>query len=55
MNYAATEITFIDRETETYKVAYAYPVTKVILRERDNPANARTFVVNDDGIWEEDD
>lgn len=52
MNYAAAEITFIDRETNEKK-AYCYPVTKVILRERDNPAQERVFIVNENGTWKE--
>jgi len=52
MNYAAAEITFIDRESKKQS-AYTYPVTKVVLRERDNPAKCRVFIVNGEGKWEE--
>ena len=53
MNYAAAEITLLDRDNNITK-AYTYPVSKVILRERDNPDKKRTFVVDSNGIWYEE-
>jgi len=52
MSYATAEIEFIDRESGN-KTAYCYPVTKVILRNRDNPDEGREFVPDLYGIWSE--
>ena len=51
--YAAAEITFLDRASKT-ETAYTYPVTRVVLRERDNPENGRLFIVQKDGSWVEE-
>ena len=53
MSYAAAEITFINRQ-DGKESAYAYPVTRVVLRERNDPSIARTFIANDEGRWEEE-
>lgn len=50
IGYAAAEITFINRDNNEQK-AYTYPVTKVVLRERDIPDNRKVFIVNSDGKW----
>ena len=50
MKYAAVEITFIDRSTG-FETVHCYPVTRVVLRERDNPERGRVFLPNEDGQW----
>lgn len=50
MDYAAAEITLLDRDFNV-TVAYTYPVTRVILRERSDPQKSRTFTVNKKGEW----
>ena len=53
LNYAAAEITYLNRD-KNVQTAYTYPVTKVILRERDKPENERIFIVDKDGKWYEE-
>ena len=52
VTYATAEITFIDRHSGT-KRGYCYPVTQVVLRERDHPERGRVFEANDAGQWVE--
>lgn len=51
-SYASAEIEFVNRSNGTKQV-YCYPVTRVVLRERDNPEIGRTFVSDVDGTWVE--
>ena len=51
-NYAAAGITFIDRGSGK-KEAYMYPITKIVLMERDDPSKKRVFKVDDFGKWRE--
>ena len=51
--YAAAVIGFLDRENMSVESSYCYPITKVVLKQRDNPENERTFVVTEAGAWKE--
>ena len=58
--YSAAEITFLNREEETEKIAMMYPITRIVLKYIDMgvPASGavktqKVFIVKD-GKWEEE-
>jgi hypothetical protein len=49
--YAAVTVTFLNRADGT-ELATCYPVTRVVLRERDEPKSERVFMVTNEGQWD---
>jgi hypothetical protein len=55
LTYAGALAGFLDRESQTVKLAYMYPITRIELKEERNGVivTTRIFIVGPDGRWME--